>query len=210
MILSLNEIEITVLKAARGAGMEWGLAEEVAQAARWLARQRVGFEAACLSALEAAAWRTDIAVDGACLRPNASEAWLCPIRAGASMSDLAPTPPLRIERVLHPLLLLPFAARLARPVALIWTDVALFLRGGTLAARPGDLSSAFGERADVVELTPLGVAVSTDGVDMPLGDGVEIDPDVWSKLGALAARTYVPASRRSRLSGAGAATDDNE
>ncbi len=210
MILSLNEIEITVLKAARGAGMEWGLAEEAAQAARWLARQRVGFEAACLSVLEAAAWRTDIAVDSACLRPNASEAWLCPIRAGACVSDLAATPPLRIERVLQPLLLLPFAARFMRPVALMWTGVRLFLCGGRLAVRPGGLRSAFCERADMVELSALGVADSTDGVDMPLGNGVEVDPGVWSKLDALAARTYVPASRRSRLSGAGAATDDNE
>ncbi|NJO21709.1 MAG: DUF3726 domain-containing protein [Sphingomonadales bacterium] len=37
MIVSLNEIENLSLKACRGAGMSWGLAEEAAQAARWLA-----------------------------------------------------------------------------------------------------------------------------------------------------------------------------
>ena len=34
MKISFHEIEMTILKAARGAGMEWGLAEEAAQAAR--------------------------------------------------------------------------------------------------------------------------------------------------------------------------------
>ena len=37
MIVSLNEIESLALKAARGAGMSWGLAEEAAVAASWLA-----------------------------------------------------------------------------------------------------------------------------------------------------------------------------
>ena len=45
MIVSFNEIETTILKAARGAGMEWGLAEEAAQAARFLARLGLPFEA---------------------------------------------------------------------------------------------------------------------------------------------------------------------
>ena len=36
MTLSLNEIESTAKKAARGGGYPWGLAEEAASATRWL------------------------------------------------------------------------------------------------------------------------------------------------------------------------------
>ncbi|MEF9603350.1 DUF3726 domain-containing protein, partial [Paracoccus sp. PXZ] len=36
MLLSRNETEALCLKAARGAGMSWGLAEEAAFAAGWL------------------------------------------------------------------------------------------------------------------------------------------------------------------------------
>jgi hypothetical protein len=37
MLFSLNEIEAQLRKAARGAGLPWGLAEEAGKAARWLA-----------------------------------------------------------------------------------------------------------------------------------------------------------------------------
>ena len=36
MHASLNEIESLCKKAARGAGMSWGLAEEAGKAAKWL------------------------------------------------------------------------------------------------------------------------------------------------------------------------------
>lgn len=36
MVLSLNEVQVTAKKAARGAGYPWGIAEEAGQAARWL------------------------------------------------------------------------------------------------------------------------------------------------------------------------------
>jgi len=37
MLCSLNEIEAQLRKAARGAGLSWGLAEEAGKAGRWLA-----------------------------------------------------------------------------------------------------------------------------------------------------------------------------
>ena len=35
-LLSLNQIEQTTRKAARGAGLAWGLADETGRAVRWL------------------------------------------------------------------------------------------------------------------------------------------------------------------------------
>jgi hypothetical protein len=230
MMLSLNEIETTILKAARGAGMEWGLAEEAAKAARWLARQSLAFEAAFLAVLEARPWRTEIALERGALRPRQAGEWLCPVRAGACLSDLEPDPakwapvpgedlapgavlhdilPLRIERVLQPLLLLPFAARLATPVEVAWNGIRLRLRGARLAQTSGDRHASFGDRADRVELTASGAMDAPARAEDPPG-GIEVDGAIWPKLQAFEARTYVPASLRSRLSGAGAAASDND
>ena len=88
MIVSFNEIETTILKAARGAGMEWGLAEEAAQAARFLARLGLPFEAPLVNLLSTRAWETPPVLEGATLRPARPDASLCPVRAGAYLSDL--------------------------------------------------------------------------------------------------------------------------
>ncbi len=210
MLLSLNEVEATVLKASRGAGMEWGLAEEAANAARWLARQRLGFEAAFLSVLEAAPWRAGIVLEHGTIRPREAGAWLCPIHVGACLSDLGDTLPLRIERVLQPLWLLPFAARLESPVLLACGGVSLLLRGGKLAAPPSGEPAALGERAGLVELTASVPLDAMACADAPPSGGIAIDAEIWPKLQAFEARTYVPASLRSRLSGAGAGASDND
>ena len=116
MIVSLNEIESLALKAARGAGMSWGLAEEAAEAAR-LARRAFAlpWAAALLGLFETADWHGAIAGDERCLRPVSPGEWLCPIRVGAFLSDLGAAAPPLILAVRRPLLLLPFVARRAFP-----------------------------------------------------------------------------------------------
>jgi hypothetical protein len=208
MILSLNEIETTILKAARGAGMEWGLAEEAAQAGRWLARRRLPFAEPLLAVLEVEAFGADPVFDGLCLRPRSGTAWLCPIRAGACLSDLGERVPLRIERVLQPLLLLPFAARRADPVALSWDGVSVLLGVASFAATPAHSASLRLPWA-TVELT-ASLAAPPESSGLPPEGGVSVDPVVWSRLQDFEARTYVPASRQSRLSGAGATRSDND
>jgi hypothetical protein len=208
VILSLNEIEASILKAARGAGMEWGLAEEAAQAAGWLARQRIGFEAAFLDLLDIAPWRAEIVLDGELLRPRNPGAWICPVRAGACLSDLAGAA-WRIERVVQPLLLLPFAARLEAPFSLIWDDVSLSAWGSRIVARPNDVRAGPGDRAKRVELITSETVVAAE-VAAVQDDGVDIDAALWAKFRALEMRTYVPASLHSRLSGAGSAAGDND
>lgn len=91
MNLSLNEIEALCKKAARGAGMSWGLAEEAAKAARWLSAQ--GMEG---PALLAAQLRLNDGTDYAQLAPRIeADRWssagrsMCPLIAGATLSDHA-------------------------------------------------------------------------------------------------------------------------
>src|SRR5690349_10951505 len=104
MIVSLNEIETTILKAARGAGMEWGLAEEAGQSARFLARLELPFEAPFLDLFSSRAWDTSPVVEGASFKPRRADAWLCPIRTGAYLSDMGVAGEVKLERVLAPIL----------------------------------------------------------------------------------------------------------
>jgi hypothetical protein len=66
------------------------------------------------------------------------------------------------------------------------------------------------------------IAVLHDGRDVTLTSGAEVshikppahpvwvDPEIWSMWDTLAAKTYVPATEASRLSGAGAGLTDND
>ena len=209
MIVSLNEIETTVLKAARGAGMEWGLAEEAAQAAGWLARYALPWEAPLLALLGSAVWRTPPRLDGNHLRPRSADAWLCPVRAGAYLSDLGEGAPTVIERVLHPLLLLPFAARRDTALDLEWSRVTVRLDAGTVVIEPTNAAGLDATRADRVTLTRSTLARPRQ-VSPPRRLGVAVEEMAWARLQDFVARTYVPASVKSRLGGAGPATDDND
>jgi hypothetical protein len=210
MIVSLNEIETTILKAARGAGMAWGLAEEAAEAARWLATRGLSFEAPLASLLEREAWRSDIDFDGRSLRPRAAQDWLCPIRAGAFLSDFGDKPPVRLERVLYPLLLAPFAARREGRAELSWDRATLRFDGGRLALPSQWRSLLDVARVDTAELRPAGASETSASFLAPREGGMTIDDAAWSKLQIFEARVYVPASLQSRLSGAGAALSDND
>jgi hypothetical protein len=210
MIVSLNEIEATVLKAARGAGMAWGLAEEAAQAARWLAARHLPFEAPFAFLLEAEAWRSEIAFDGRSLSPRAADCCLCPIRAGACLSDLGDRLPVRLERVLCPLLLAPFAARQKGCLELAWPGVTLRFDAGRVNSASQRLPVLNVAKADAAELRWAGAFDGGAGLLASHEGGLMIDVAPWSKLQNFGARTYVPASLESRLTGAGAALSDND
>ncbi len=119
--LSLNEVETLAAKAARGAGLSWGGAEEVGRAARRLARAGAAWPALVIS------------LDG-----------------------------------------VDYAEPVAEASALARIEAALAGTGDGLLTR---------------------AAVAAEAV---------------AALEALAVRTYVPASTRSRVSGAGAGLTDND
>ena len=210
MIVSLNEVETTILKAARGAGMTWGLAEEAAQAARWLAARRLPFEALFPALLEAGPWRAEIEFVGGVLKPRVAGAYLCPIRAGAFLSDAGAAFPIKCEKLSLPLLLAPFVARRDERVNLRWRETILRFDHGDLMA-PFDATAGF-----AIAGTEMVAVCAGDARDqgaefvVPKDGGVAIDAGAWAKLQSFEARVYVPASLESRLSGAGAALDDND
>lgn len=213
--VSLAEIDAMGLKAARGAGYSWGLAEEAGRAARWLAAYRLcGPEA--LSALLAAVHGdpTAHAPKREAGRWFATGGRLCPIALGASLSDraeaIAAGEAVQAEAVLYPLLLLPFLSRAARDLHCCFQ-----LQGDgfrLLAIAEGPSCSDWQRLGDChqSDLTLTRASARAEDVRQHGWRGYPIAAAVWQDLGQWAHRTYVPASEASRLAGAGAGRSDND
>ena len=209
MSFSLNEIEGTAKRAARGAGYTWGVAEEAGKATRWL----------CAQGLDGATELAFVLEQGF---PDALNAhtprklksiWaadkdLCPLMTGAALSDCArilQTGPIEMRRVSAPLLLLPFVANAAQMIAchvtITFSDFAAVTDGAQLSW----LNEAT-RRADRVQITRGG------SLDNPRARHTRATPNpaAWGILTGFAHRTYAPATEESRLLGAGAGLSDND
>ena len=211
MRVSLNEIRTMAGKAAIGAGLPFGTADEIGHAAAWLAQvgqDAVGPVLVALTAAETAPPHP--------LEPSEEDGKLDLVAAaqdGAAVVDLLfarPSgQPLAIDRVDVPAML----------IGLIGQALGRDARGGTVTV---DLAG--GDRLTVTAgcLLPCrGLRPGPGAVTLVLTrghasqqarcpDGVEVDPGDWRALSALAARTLVPADGTSRRRGAGAGDIDNE
>ncbi|MBR9843739.1 MAG: DUF3726 domain-containing protein [Rhodobacteraceae bacterium] len=191
MSFSLNEVEAMARKAARGAGCNWGLAEEAGRAARWLCAQ---------------------GLDGVQLLSEALSsqelAGVCPLKVGASVADRAatlPCAPHKLAHVAYPVLLLPFVAMAAQRLEqAVWVecDGAHAVTDGQGLAMTGD----FPDHATRVDILVDGVL----SAPMPRQTRATPDPEAWAALARLAHLTYAPATEASRLHGAGAGLSDND
>ena len=202
MSWSLGETSALALKATRGAGLSWGLAEEAAGAVAWLHERDLPGAAALCSYLGAI-------TDDLSLRVASDAA--CPLLIGSALSDGTITAPsgtgerIDLGRVLSPLLLLPFVASL--PPGTMW------LQAGTLGhnqARPPDRWQSQWLLGDAQCHV---VRSNSRQIDQP-GQFQMRTPDQFgccmAKLNGFAHRTYAPATSASRLSGAGAGLTDND
>ena len=204
---SLNEIEAMGKRAARGAGLTWGLAEEAGKAVRWLtACQLPGPE--MLNEILTFNDGTDYVE----LSPVSVETvWqarsgrLCPLVAGPSLSDhaldLAAGGEIELGKTIKPLMLAAYAA-----VAAKFTGVAIEL------VWPGA----------IVIVTPQGISIEGDHVNASLVEGVrcrrtatkqnvteegllgrEVDVEAWDNLSLFMHRYLAPNTEESRAAGAG-------
>jgi hypothetical protein len=217
MRVSCNEIESMVLKAARGAGMSWGLAEEAAQAARWLAVRCPGWLPAFAGVLEAFDSLAAPCGDSTAsiIGPALPSQELCPVRTGAYLSDLLEPADrdgrtLIIGPVRSPILMVPFVARVVLIAELSIDGTAWRLREGfidTDSRPPLATSCRFARR---VEISIAADQPATPPACVHAAGGVTVDPADWQRLALLERRTYVPASDASRVAGAGAGLTDND
>ncbi len=219
MGFSLNEIEVMGKRAARGAGLPWGVAEEAGKAARWLtARGLPGAEQ--LADILTRNDKKDVAE----LAPETTgDVWqgssgkLCPLMTGAALCDravmIAEGHPIALAATAQPLLLVPYAAGAAKltsaAIALSWDKILVILTPEgmvidgdhtalTMRSTKHVLCRLADRRPEQVEAAPSCREAGRD-----------VDAATWSRLSVFAQRIFAPATEASRLSGAGAGLSDN-
>jgi len=203
MSWSLGETAALALKAARGAGLSWGLAEEAAAAVIWLHRHDLPGISALCSYLGNPDGKPR--TDGAC--PILTG---CALIDGAMPSPQGPGDVIEMGTVRAPLLLLPFVARLE--------DGSIWLLASH-SGQPDDqmIDGSFGDRWASHCLSGTAACrlrhesrrqvVAPQREVLRLADHFACCVD---RLGTFAHRTYAPATGQSRLSGAGAGLTDND
>ena len=203
MSWSLGETAALALKAARGAGLSWGLAEEAAAAVIWLHSNNLPGISALCSYLGNP--------DG---KPRTDGA--CPILTGCALIYGAMASPKRAGEVTEigpiraPLLLLPFVARLEGGTIWLLTSRSGQQRDHSMDGSAGDSFASHCLRGaahcQLVYQTHRQI-VAPHHETIRLADHFACCVD---RLGTFAHRTYAPATGQSRLSGAGAGLTDND
>jgi len=208
--LTLYEIEMTTRKASIGAGMPEGIGEDIGSAAAWLAGRNYDGVGAALKSIRAGMSKAEMnTVDkGIMIFPDAHVA-VC----GPSIVDLL------------------MGEKSCSKVHLLQPDSAILLFGiaGVAASQHGcvfqfDFSTGTKVLVSADSVVEHG-ELPGSGFDlfascyrgewggsitsMPL-DGVEVKDEIWREVAALAAKTYVPESKASRVAGAGAGLNDND
>ena len=204
---SLGEAFSLCRGAARGAGMQWGMADECGRAAQWFLRAGLPL-APLASALEEQGRlgapipesRPLCASDGGAMCPLAAGALLCDERR-ALMRDGGR----ELGRVGWPVLLGGFLGRVEEGFLLEWEGARFFLSGGRVWTAGGTGALLAGE----VERVGVRLAEGAEGGMVAPGFGLP-DEGVWGRFLVLAARTYVPSGAVSRARGAGAGVTDND
>ena len=214
---SLNEIEHTCRKAARGWGMPWGLADEVGKSVRWL--HAFGLDGSsmlvrCCDAMDHGrlATASPESVTGPWKAPGGV---LSPLVTGVGLCDCLwkvrgegiETGPLA-----WPLLAAGFLGQAVftqdQAVALAWGDVRIVLwRDGLVVS--GDRPGLEVDTCPTLRVESAAGDITGDPLSLHVGDAA-VDQQAWTRLEHMAHRTYVPASEASRLAGAGAGLTDND
>lgn len=231
---SLNEVELSVRKAAVGSGMPHGIAMETGRAAAWLAVAGLPALTLAADALEAyAEGRTAIGQahnSGAGWWIAADDTPLCPCHAGIIAADLlnAGVDTVCLVSVSAPLLLVAVVAVVCQDrVATVMlggpetSDAATVLveQGAVSILSGGDLAEAWSTPSDVTiqlalspspETCPDRVSGDRRARERVLAEGAPAEPEAADRIARLAARTLVPASETSRERGAGAGRIDSD
>ena len=211
--LSLTEADALAQKAARGAGLGWGMAEEAGYAVRWLSAHGadgLGALLACLTTQRSAPKLAQGQIAGQGQGP------LCPLETGSVLLDSAEiengplSGSLLLAPLCQPLLLLPF---LAQAGGVLGQQLVLSYRGGRVALpTPAILPAVQQAFCGPFQLSlagPLGPTAPLPIAPLPQGRAT-CDGPTLAALDALALKTTVPATEASRHSGAGAGTNDND
>ncbi len=207
---SLGEAQSLAIKAARGAGYPWGMAEEAGYALRWLSARGLPGAAALATLLATMNGDRPPPPDPAAPGWNPGPGALCPLALGAALADdmTAVGASTLLGPVRCPLLLVPFVARLSPDDGLVleWEAAGIAFSTGQVAAVGAP--SALLASESILVLRPGALAEA-----IPLGATSRVPAEAAQEievLTRLAKRTYAPATEKSRLTGAGARNIDDD
>lgn len=210
MRVSLYEIASTLQKASIGAGLPVGLADDIGNAATWLACRDCDSLESVLAAIEAgmSIVRMHVNDDGTLVFPDARVA-IC----GPSAIDLLVGEEAYTEAHLFnadsALLVVGLAGVVGEQHDLEFQFS--FSNGAKAQVTAGELikqGQVPYSGCDIV-LTCQKAYATGSKTSIPTG-GVKVDSKTWREAERLAARTYVPQSQKSRTGGAGAGLNDND
>lgn len=198
MSWSLGEIRALSVKAARGAGMDWGMAEEAGFVVQWL--EEHGLNGVTALAQYLSRVHRDDQYHDEC----------CPLRLGCMVSDMNNWELLEGKVCHEPMLLIPFITNVIKDETLLmsWGDIKVLIHVN-------------GVKTDDSELLVSRPSISKQNLSIKLVDAryevsnykTRVDENEASYvaiLNALAHKVYAPATEASRLSGAGAGLNDND
>ncbi|MEM8776802.1 MAG: DUF3726 domain-containing protein [Pseudomonadota bacterium] len=212
----MGEVQSLSVKAARGAGMEWGLAEEAGMATRWLC----GFGLPGVELLsDLLRQQADAVYEELCPQTNAwpwyaNGGKLCPLITGATICDRADVVSedegFALLGTACPLLLVPFigsAAKLSgKTMRVSWQHVVVYVSAIGVTVE-GDMDLLLCSHTPNVAISH---ATSLQGDEQKQTFRAEPSEGALRGLERLAQRTYAPETEKSRLSGAGAGLTDND
>ena len=215
---SLNEIEQTCRKAARGSGLPWGVADETGRAIRWLQAFQLDGVSSLVALLESVDHHRPVdyapeSLDGVWHGPNNV---LSPIMTGLALSDcmgLMQGRSIETGEIAWPVLVTGFVGHTLlnreQSVTIGWLSIGLSICRDRLTII-GDMGDLYTDRAGWLTCEKLPYD-GDSGVSRAPGVGdTRVDAQTWEKLENRAHLTYVKATEASRLSGAGAGLNDND
>ncbi|PLS22622.1 DUF3726 domain-containing protein [Neptunicoccus cionae] len=217
--LSCNEAAALCIKAARGVGMSWGMAEEAGFAAAWLVSQGIDGPTRLCSHLEQADgldWEDlcPAVTPGAWQNTKGQAA--CPIILGATLCDYAelpegpvPNSEISLGTVNSPILLVPFLCELGRRNEL---SFALRWNGGKL--RIDGTKEWLNLAAEALSVSQLSLTLGVENAPChqpcaTTSPNAQTTAATVAALNSFAMRTTVPATEASRA-GAGSTLSDND
>ncbi len=202
MRYSLSEINAMAKKAARGAGFEWGYAEEIGDAVKWLASHNLAgvmelAEYFSLRDQSELAFTAPQSLSDQLSSPN--DAALCPVLTGAFLMDHAPLLPdhIQLQQVASPLLLVPCFSALSRNKQQNWL---IEWEGFSFYCAPSGIqvSGELTLRGQIVESMSCRVVDVDSSAFSHQKATSKVYASAWATLADFAAKTYVPATEQSR------------
>ena len=215
---SLNEIEQTCRKAARGSGLPWGVADDTGRAMRWLHTFQLDGVSGLIGLLE----RLDhqrpvdyapVSLDGVWQGPRGI---LSPIMAGTALSDcmgLVQERNIEIREIACPILVAGYLGQTIlnreQSVTVGWLSIGLSISRDRLIIS-GDQGDLYADTATRLTCGRIVFDHGRSGSRYPQAGDTRVDVRAWEKLEKRALLTCVKATETSRLSGAGAGLNDND